>query len=535
LDEKIEELLVKDSRKLNDELYDLSPHHYPQATILGRNALQSRKKSILIDGTKSSTAFSEEEKKSIDRTESSIALTGVEYIKFLALSNLIEVEKKIVESKESNKEDSTKKNYAIRSVENIHRDLQFSPQDIKFFSDLYKRFQYSPNSPNKNPIFLLKNIFEANPKKAGTNPDLHSQKDEEITKTGDAPENKNPHNAFLDLINQELEIEKTSILNGLLEDYKNYKNKKEGKYNGPESIKTLEQKYRNKLKEFKINFPTEDDILKVISFSTPKLRETETDLKIKFYNVCLADKNAEIENIGQHKEKTILIQEREKIRRKISDLEIKKGPQKYSALRDLLADYKDYKNKKEGKYNVDELIETLEQKYRNKLKEFKINFPTEKEQLQIITSYAPSINLNKNQLQLEFYNICVQDKFAEIKELEDKINTDNSNEDLQNSKEDLQKSKEDAEKNCQELQKKIHFLIRKNLLHSQSSLSTQSSLFLRLIPLKDLSKLSKNIEKIASGAIKFSKEFREELRKPSANILGAITSVLNSGTKEPNI
>ena len=114
------------------------------------------------------------------------------------------------------------------------------------------------------------------------------------------------------------------------------------------------------------------------------------------------------------------------------------------------------------------------------LKQFKKKFPTRKEHLQIISSYAPSINLNKNQLQLEFYNICVQDKLAEIKELEDKIKADNANE-------DLQKSKEDAEKDYQELQNKIHLLIRKNLPHSQSSLSTQSSLFLGFIPLKDLS------------------------------------------------
>ena len=47
LDEKIETLSDKEPEKLNDELYDLSPDHYPQTKILGRSALTTRKKSAL--------------------------------------------------------------------------------------------------------------------------------------------------------------------------------------------------------------------------------------------------------------------------------------------------------------------------------------------------------------------------------------------------------------------------------------------------------------------------------------------------------
>lgn len=46
LDEKVK-TLSDNNLKLNEELYNLSPDHYPQATIIGRNALQSRKKSAL--------------------------------------------------------------------------------------------------------------------------------------------------------------------------------------------------------------------------------------------------------------------------------------------------------------------------------------------------------------------------------------------------------------------------------------------------------------------------------------------------------
>jgi hypothetical protein len=46
LDKEVMKLLDEDPEKLNEELYDLSPDRYPQATILGINALASRKKSI---------------------------------------------------------------------------------------------------------------------------------------------------------------------------------------------------------------------------------------------------------------------------------------------------------------------------------------------------------------------------------------------------------------------------------------------------------------------------------------------------------
>lgn len=476
LDEKVEELLAKDSRKLNDELYKLSPDHYPQAAIIGRNALQSRKKS-------------------------SKALSGAEFFKFSVLSNLIEVERKIKDVEEKNKKneqpeqskkiEEIEKDELVKTIQKIDesKELKFSAEDLQTFLYLERnKLDPSIKTSKEDPLLILKRVIDA--RKESLEKDTQKQ-DEKLFKN------------LLDLIEKEQERErererKTSILKKLLRNFKKFSEAKDG------SKTKFEKNYRENLVKFYEACPTKKERLDIIASFAPKLTITKDKLKIEFDKISL-------------KEINILIKEKEEIKTTI--------PNNHLVLTDLLADYKDYKNKKEGNYNGDELIETLEQKYRNKLKEFKKNFPTEKEHLQIISSYAPSINLNKNQLQLEFYNICVQDKLAEIKELEDKIIADNSNE-------DLQKSKEDAKKNCKELQNKIFLLIRKNLSHSQSSISTQSSLLLGFIPLKDLSKLSKNIGEKAKEAIKFSEEFRKELRKPNANILGAITSVLISKTKE---
>ena len=276
LDEKIKTLLV-DKPKLNEELYDLSPDHYPQATIIGRNALQSRKKSIL----------------NVDK-KSSPALTGVEYIKFSVLSDLIEVERKIKDVEEKNKKnkkneqpeqskkiEEIEKGELLKTIQKIDesKDFKFSDKDLQTFLDSERNKLKDPSikTSKEDPLLILKRIIEARKKSLETGT---PKQDEKLFKN------------LLDLISKEEERErKTSILEELLKNFMKFSEAKDG------SKTKFEKNYRQNLSKFYEVCPTQKERLDVINSFATKLKITKEKLELEFYNICASDINAELKDL----------------------------------------------------------------------------------------------------------------------------------------------------------------------------------------------------------------------------------------------
>jgi hypothetical protein len=114
-DEKVKKLLEQ-PKKLDEKLYDLSPDRYPQATILGINALASRKKSI-----------------SIDDKPSSKVMSGEELFKFYLLSDLIEQQIKIdkLEKSKNHQEGQLAPNEKNISLKQAKEDLENARKKLK--------------------------------------------------------------------------------------------------------------------------------------------------------------------------------------------------------------------------------------------------------------------------------------------------------------------------------------------------------------------------------------------------------------------
>ena len=268
LDEKVKELLAKDSIKLNEELYKLSPDHYPQATIIGRNALQSRKKS-------------------------SKALTGAEFFKFSVLSDLIEVERKIKDVEEKNKKneqpeqskkiEEIEKDELVKTIQKIDesKELKFSAEDLQTFLDLERNKLKDPSikTSKEDPLLILKRVIDA--RKESLKKDTQKQ-DEKLFKN------------LLDLIEKEQERErerKTSILKKLLRNFKKFSEAKDV------SKTKFEKNYRENLVEFCDACPTEKERLDIIASFAPKLTITKDKLEVGFYYICANDANAELKDL----------------------------------------------------------------------------------------------------------------------------------------------------------------------------------------------------------------------------------------------
>jgi hypothetical protein len=467
-DEKVKKLLEQ-PKKLDEELYELSPVRYPQSPILGINALTSRKKSI-----------------SIDDEPSLKAMSGEELFKFYLLSDLIEQQIKIDKLEKSKTiqekqlgENATK----IISLKKAEEDLNQAKEDLEKAREKLKQ----PKTDLEQAVEDLKKAKE----------DLEKAQKKVAEK----------YTSFkklsaLEEIKGNLEKEKITKAN---------------------IISTIN--YLHEQKDFQ--FSAED--LKIFSDSYRRSKDPSKQnplLLIKNIYDGAEAKTPQIESLNA----TIDSNANPKLNADFIDL-IKQELLKEKLLKELLKNFMKF-SKAKGHSKA-----KFEKSYRNDLVAFSEACPSEKERLDVITSFALKLGISEKNLEVKFYSICANDEYAELKDLQSSNIADDRHKKLQAKIVDyLFKIKEidpNFKMGPEELSASIESPNLVIVKPEEQPLATTTSLFLGFIPAKNLMFIAKNISLLAENLETFNLNFRKELEDPNSNVFKAFCSALNPGKTPP--
>lgn len=498
LDKEVMKLLDKDPEKLNEELYELSPVRYPQSSILGINAPTSRKKSI-----------------STDDKPSSKAMSGEELFKFYLLSDLIEQQIKI-DKLEKSKNDKSKNDQEekltadekIISLEQAVEDLKKAVEDLKKAKEDLEKAREKLKQPKTD----LGQAVEL--KK--TKEDLEKAKEEVAKKYA-----LHRELSALEKIKGNLEKEKITKAN-IISSINNLYKQKDFQFSA-EDLKIFSDSHKNSKDPAKQNPLL---LIKKICDGAEAKTQQSDSLDATIDSKVNPKLNADF----------IALIEQE-------------------LLKKLLENFKEF-SKAKGDSKTE-----FEKKYREDLVAFSEACPSEKERLDVITSFALKLGIPEKNLKVGFYRICANDESAKLKDLE--VSTKNFN-DAQSEKmiedsrkclqeyltklqkidpnfkmgsEELSVSIESSEPSTPKVKQKEQPLAttKSSLKEPKEQLpETTTSLFLGFIPAKNLMFIAKNISLLAKNLETFNLNFKEEFKKdPNSNVFKAFCSALNRGKTPP--
>lgn len=466
LDKEVIKLLDKDPKKLNEELYELSPVRYPQSPILGRNALASRKKSI-----------------SIDDKPSLKAMSGEELFKFYLLFDLVRQQIKIDELEKSKTiQEKQLGEYATKiSLEQAKTDLKQAEEDLEKAEEDLKKAKEDLEKARKKLKQPKTNLEQAQ-KKVAKKHALHMEL------------------SALEKIKGNLEKEKITKAN---------------------IISSINNLYKQKDSQFS----AEDLKIFSDSYITSKYPLKQNPLLL-IKKICYGSEAKTPQNESPNA--TIDSNENPKLNANFIAL-IEQELLKEELLKKLLGNFMKF-----SEANGDSKAK-FEKNYREDLAKFIKACPSEKERLDVITSFALKLGISEKNLEVGFYNICANDANAELRDFKSSNITGDRYKKLQAKFVDYLFKIEEIDPNFKMGSEELSAIIESSepptpkVKQKKRHPTTSTSLFFGLISAEDLKSIAKNINLFATNLETFNVNFKEELEKgPNSNVFKAFLLALGN-------